>query len=192
MVDNGDGTISLKGTYSANTIVDGKEYNPAKNIVKKNLIITTMQEYSGGNVGINFGTFWSSWTSPTTDETRLGPRVHLFGSSIRVGNGWGYNSSSHTGYYLKNDAYATGVDYSNTTDRYCLEEGVPYTVYYGITNKFDGTTLTGWDIYLKITSIDGSATYIIFCHVFCYFFFNFRCCSNIFKSIIDKSLSSVD
>ena len=160
MVNNGDGTITANEVYSAQKIVDGKNFNPVKNIVKKSLVITTMQDYSGGNTGINFGTFWNSWTSPTTDETRLGPRVHLFGDCIRVGNGWGFNSASTKSYYLKNNPYAEGVNYGNTTDRYKLQEGVPYTVYFGITNKFDGTTLTGWDIYLKITSIDGTATYI--------------------------------
>ena len=161
LFESKDGTLYEESFYTEKGLNKYTANSPLNKIIKKDVVFTALDESnSGGKTGVVVSAAWPN-SGVSSYEWQLGPRVHMFASYIMVGNGWSYDDSEMTKYYLKNNPYAEGVDYSNTEDRYKLEQGVPYSIYYGLDIQFDeNDALSTFDIYLKITSFDGTQTYI--------------------------------
>ena len=163
-IDNNDGTISVFSKYAPIGNVFAHNLNPYKNIIKKNILFTTLDEsYDSGNSGVTISAQFNFPSGhPLANETHksyIGPRIHLLKNTFIVANA-DTDDPIRTEYYYKTDATSGNVNYESSDNNYSLEQGVPYVFYFSVDNVKDGDAVIAYNIYLKITSLDQENIYV--------------------------------
>lgn len=161
--ENNEGFIAS----SANGVITST-LNPYANIIKKTISFdstnTTSGGYAGNSLIVKFG------ATPVTGSYKWqnAPRIALFSNCFQVCNAWGLTDIGQvktTYYYQENADTTNGNPYTTTTNRATVSANVPYTFLFGIENNYvddnaEIKVVESYDIYFKLTTLDGTITYV--------------------------------